>query len=389
MSRIKNINTKHTQVKKVAIFSDFFNSLGGTEYYNFLLAKSLIEKGIDVKVFIGERPKLKYWTELLDKNNIEYFYPKKFHDDLSSRKIEKNFIKKVIKVMKSWQPDVIHTHPAGKMVISWLENDKSQFKKIPIVATEWTTPAENTVHWYQPELKKYINKIDAFIATCVKSKKGIKNFNNYNGKIFLVPHLLNKPQSNYGFEKEKFLSVGCISRLSPEKGIDFLLGAWKKVQDKFPSASLHIYGHGIDEMHLKELVKALNIKDSVVFEGVFKPLYGIDEIAKKHLIFIQPSLFESIPTSILELMARKRIIIATNVGGVCEVINEKYNSGVLINSGSTQEIYESLINIFSSYEKSLTLSNNAYNVYKRKYNLSNIINSILKIYSTVCNKEKQ
>lgn len=43
-------------INKVAIFCDFFNSLGGTEYYNFMLARSLKQRGIDVKVFIGERP---------------------------------------------------------------------------------------------------------------------------------------------------------------------------------------------------------------------------------------------------------------------------------------------------------------------------------------------
>ena len=40
---------------KIALFCDFFNDLGGTEYYNVILATELKKRGCDVRVFIGEK----------------------------------------------------------------------------------------------------------------------------------------------------------------------------------------------------------------------------------------------------------------------------------------------------------------------------------------------
>ncbi len=54
------------RVQRVALFCDFFSSLGGTEYYNALLATTLRERGLDVRIYIGEKPQLPHWKQLLD-----------------------------------------------------------------------------------------------------------------------------------------------------------------------------------------------------------------------------------------------------------------------------------------------------------------------------------
>lgn len=370
-------------INKVAIFCDFFNSLGGTEYYNFMLARSLKQRGIDVKVFIGERPKYKFWLNLLDKNNIEYFYPKKFHKDLACRKIEKEFIKKVIKVLRSWQPNVIHSHPPGKMLVSFFEA-KNSIRNIPVIVTEWTTPSKNTAHWYPPELNRYINEISAFIATCEKSKQGIIDYHNFKGNIYLLPHLINAASKLPEASIDNIYSVGVVSRLSPEKGLDYLLGAWMQVVKSFPDATLHIYGHGDDEQHLRSLVKALGIYDKVIFEGIFMPITGIDEIAKKHSIFVQPSLFESIPTSIIELMARKKAIIATDVGGIPELINEEKQTGIIVNPASTEQLFKAIIKCFSNPNLITKFGESAYKEYLKEYDLNKTIDKLVHYYEIIC-----
>lgn len=371
-------------IKKVAIFCDFFNFLGGTEYYNFMLASSLKKRGIEVKVFIGERPKYKYWTNLLKENDIKFFYPRKRHKDLNSREIEKEFIKDVVEILKQWSPDIIHSNPPGKMLVSYFECCNLN---IPIVATEWTTPAENTSHWYPPELKKYVNMIDVFIATCEEVKKGILDYHKYKGEILMLPHLIYESHT-LEYNQENIWSVGVISRLSPEKGLDFLLGSWFKVQKIYPNAILHIYGHGNDEEHLKNLAKALGIEKNIVFEGIYKPVTGIDDISKKHMIFIQPSLFESIPTSIIELMARRKIIIATNVGGIGELINNNLHDGFLVEPASTNSLFDALNKIFSNPEKYSNFKENAYKIYKQRYDLNKTIDKLISCYECICKRRK-
>lgn len=114
-------------LRKVALFCDFLNSVGGTEYYNTTLAIELKKRGIDVRVFIGEKTKLTYWTNILSKYNIPYYEPTKQHSVLSSRQIETNFIRnRVISILDKWQPDVIHCSPAGKMLLAFLETKQKK-----------------------------------------------------------------------------------------------------------------------------------------------------------------------------------------------------------------------------------------------------------------------
>ncbi|MCQ2562663.1 MAG: glycosyltransferase family 4 protein, partial [Alphaproteobacteria bacterium] len=118
---------------KVALFCDFFNNLGGTEYYNMMLATELKKHGFDVRIFIGEKPRQTPYLDILKENSIEYIESKRFHDDYSDRSIEKEFIVSILDYFQYWTPDIIHASPAGKLIVAYLENKKHP--NIPIVAT--------------------------------------------------------------------------------------------------------------------------------------------------------------------------------------------------------------------------------------------------------------
>lgn len=370
------------KIKKVLLLCDFFSSLGGTEYYNFILIKSLLKKHIQIRVYIGERPKYDYWTRELKKLNVEFFYPQEFVEDKNDILPIDNYTKSIKGQIRTWKPDIIHANPPGKMLVSFFEN---QVCDCPVVATEWTMPCENTSHWYPTKLKDHINDIDIVIATCNKLVKGIRNFHHYSGRIDVIPHLISPPNdvANHNTCSHDIYSVGCISRLSPEKGLDFLLGAWEHIIKDYSTATLHIYGHGSEFSHLKDLTKALGIEKNVFFEGVYDPVQGIENIVNKHQIFIQPSLFESIPTSIIELMGRGKIIIATDVGGVAELIDNEKRTGILIQRASTEDIYKAIKKVFTDTNLQKIIQRNSIEVFKEKYDLQKTIERILIAYESL------
>ena len=55
--------TVNKKPKKVLLLCDFFSSLGGTEYYNYALAKGLKDNGIDVRIYVGEKPLNSTWRD--------------------------------------------------------------------------------------------------------------------------------------------------------------------------------------------------------------------------------------------------------------------------------------------------------------------------------------
>lgn len=371
------------KLTKVAFFCDFYSSLGGTESYNTVLIKELVNAGIEVRVYIGEKPRRSHWINELAKLGVPFKQPLTFHDDLSRREIEKEFIDSVVDEINLWKPDIIHTHPFKKMAITWLKTERAN-TSIPIVATEWTVPCKEASHWFEADTAEHINKTAAFIATCVTSRKGIRLHHKYNGPIRVIPHLLSTKPSKMKLpptSNTESFSVGCIARLSTEKGIAYLLGAWRKVAAKKPLATLHIYGHGDDENTLKELTRCLGVEDSVFFEGTFSP-GEVVSIAKKHDFFIQPSLFESIPTSIIELMLSGRTLIATRVGGIPELITNG-RTGLLVDPGSTDQIARAIVRLADDRDLLEQLSNAAYKFSKDTYTTKENFKSILRLYQDV------
>src|SRR5262245_5363853 len=97
--------------RRVALVCDFLSTLGGTEYYNAALATALSERGIDVRVFVGEKPRSQHWKRLLEGRGIGITEPPVFHRDLQIRTIEKRFVRGIVNSFADWRPDIIHAVP--------------------------------------------------------------------------------------------------------------------------------------------------------------------------------------------------------------------------------------------------------------------------------------
>ncbi|MGH7045540.1 MAG: glycosyltransferase family 4 protein [Stellaceae bacterium] len=367
---------------KVALFCDFLSALGGTEYYNVALATALRERGIDVRVFIGEKPRSSHWKDLLAARGIEVSEPPVFHEELRARTIETRFMRGVVKAFAGWQPDIVHASPPGKLLVSWFESrDRPD---VPLVTTEWTTPSKVTAHWYPPELPGVVQSVAAFIALCEAERAGIVGFHGYGGPIHSIPPLVLPLAPGQRWEADPHnRSIGCISRFSVEKGLDYLLAAWTRIVAAVPGASLHLYGHGPDEARLRTLVLCLGIADSVHFEGVYAPQSGIDEVASRHTLFVQPSLFEGLPIVLVELLARGRAVVATRVGGVPELLGGQPPAGLLVPPGSTEALAEAVLRLLADPAGVAAYSRAGTEIYATRFDPEAAIAATLDVYRSV------
>ncbi len=124
------------------------------------------------------------------------------------------------------------------------------------------------------------------------------------------------------------------------KGIDILIKAFYHYIKKYPNAKLKIAGAG-DTNRYKKLLQKLNISESIIFDGV---IYGknnksnwFDNID----IYIQPSLTEGLPRALIEAMGRGCIAIASNAGGIVELLDKDY----LFKAGDIKQLYFKLLDI--------------------------------------------
>jgi len=123
------------------------------------------------------------------------------------------------------------------------------------------------------------------------------------------------------------LTLGMISRLEYVKGHTYVLQALKKLKDEGVSdLKLSIFGSGSREQALRKEVVAYNLTDIVTFKGYATSV--VDALSEID-IFIQPSLSEGLGVTILEALAAHKLVIASAVGGIPELIKDK-ETGLLV-----------------------------------------------------------
>jgi glycosyltransferase involved in cell wall biosynthesis len=150
------------------------------------------------------------------------------------------------------------------------------------------------------------------------------------------PEYIKNSKKNTDKITNSFLFVG---RLSYNKGVDLLIKAFNKNNDK----KLFIIGSGPEKNKLEKLITNSNI----TFLGRVSEKDLIDWYNKVEC-FIFPSLGEGMPSVILEAMANRLPVIASDIGAVSTMVN--YNNGFLINPGSIKALEEA-IHAFSNKNK--------------------------------------
>lgn len=120
-----------------------------------------------------------------------------------------------------------------------------------------------------------------------------------------------------GLSSDVFV-FGTIGRLAPTKGLTYLIEAFSKVKQKMPSAHLVLFGDGACRAELEEQASKLSCSDSIHFLGHRD---NIEQLIKGMDVFILSSIAEGMPRAILEAMAAGIPCIATEAGGIPEIIN--------------------------------------------------------------------
>jgi len=130
-----------------------------------------------------------------------------------------------------------------------------------------------------------------------------------------------------------FITVG---RLNPVKNQQMLIRAMAELYKVMPSIYLTIVGGGELQNKLQELSVQLKLSDVINFTG---NINNVPEKLSYADIFVLTSHYEGLPMSILEAMAMGLPIIATNVGGVPDIVS---TNGILIEEGNIDELVDAM-----------------------------------------------
>ncbi len=124
---------------------------------------------------------------------------------------------------------------------------------------------------------------------------------------------------------------GVVARLEPPKGHRYLLAALPEVVKQYPQFQLLLIGDGALRAELEAQTRELGLQRHVTFLGA---RHDVSELLNAIDFFILPSVSEGLPNVLLEAMACQKPVMATDVGGIPEVVRHGEN-GYLVSPGET------------------------------------------------------
>lgn len=207
------------------------------------------------------------------------------------------------------------------LLIKTMGSDVNVLCEIPKIGPQITQAFQKSS--YVVSVSKALQ--EKVIASGISKEKSLVQHNGVNGEKFTIQDR-SIARKNLSLPLDK--SILCyIGRLGTEKGVDILIKSVNTIQSN--NLELHIIGWGDQEIALKAQVDALGIGNKVIFHGM-RPHHEIPQWLNACDVFCLPSRREGCPNVVLEALASGRPVVASNVGGVPELINE--SNGVLVES---------------------------------------------------------
>jgi glycosyltransferase involved in cell wall biosynthesis len=184
-------------------------------------------------------------------------------------------------------------------------------------------------------------------------------------------------RAELGIPSDAFV-VGCVGRVFPLKGHRYLLSAVAELSRTAPDVRLLVVGAGdLDE--IGRVAQELGICDRVVLAGfrrdVAACMHAIDVLA-------HPSLSDAFPQVVLEAMAAARPVVATNVGGIPELVIDT-KTGFLIPPATAPALVQAIRRLYESPDLRATLGIAGHRRAHDHFSIEKMVDSQIAVYEKV------
>lgn len=250
-----------------------------------------------------------------------------------------SFSRKAKKLIEELQPDILHVHgteggyftPAFKTNIPCIISIQGIISVItkldPTIGGYLQLPYERNAI----KKGKYFGCRTNFDFDYVKKK-------NKNAVIFDLPEAMNMVFYEHHWKPKEGLSLLFIGSVIKRKGIEDLIAAVHKLKYSFPEIKLRIIGSGPKKYikYIKKEIESKDLQSHITFLGTKSPWEVAAELEQCNF-FVLPSYIENSPNSLAEAMAVGVPSIATKVGGIPSMIEDKFD-GMLFEKNNVDEL---------------------------------------------------
>jgi glycosyltransferase involved in cell wall biosynthesis len=258
----------------------------------------------------------------------------------------------VVHALRSFAPDLVHAHSTKAGFATRLCAPILGFKKVVFTSHGWAF--NNAVSKCRRRLYEYGERYAARVTTkiiCVSEfhrNLALRRKVGRPDQLVLIPNAVDPGlfpgTKGDAIRKECELNgrvvISVVSRLSPPKDFTTLLKAAALMPD---ACKLLIVGDGELRTKTKDLIYSLGLESKVALMG---HRTDVADILSASDIFVLSSLSEGLPITVIEAMVSGLPVIATNVGGVPELVDHR--NGILVSPGSPEMLVGAITSLVAN-----------------------------------------
>lgn len=274
--------------------------------------------------------------------------------------------------------DVVHIHAEGPAAMSWLPKIRGKKVIVTVHGLDWARAkwggfATKYIKWGEKQAVKHADEI-------IVLSRGVKEYfeKTYGRKTVFIPNGVSRPEIReaaeikklWGLEKDNYVLF--LGRIVPEKGLRYLIEAWKGIRtDK----KLVIAGGSSDTEAFMNELKEMS-QENVVFTG-FQQGRVLEELYSNSYIYCLPSDLEGMPLSLLEAMSYGNCCVVSDIPECAEVVEDK---AVVFPKGNVDELRRVLQRLLDEPKTVEHYKSGVADFICQKYNWDDVVEKTLEIY---------
>lgn len=287
--------------------------------------------------------------------------------------------------------DIVHTHSSKAGILGRLAAVLAGVKVILHTVHGWS------FHDYQPRVFRFIfiwlerlsagftNRI--IVVSDYDKQKGLANRIGNKEKYALIRYGIDYAEFSIkdgGIREElgigaNDLVVGMIACFKPQKSPRDFIRLAHSVAKSLSGIKFLLVGDGALRRKIERLIRRLDLQKEVILSGwrrdIARILSAID-------IFVLTSLWEGLPVAVLEAMAAAKPIIATDTGGIGEVIKNG-DSGFLVKPGQINALSEKLIHLLNDEDYRQRMGKRTKEALGRNFAITDMIRQTEELYGSL------
>lgn len=378
-------------MQKIKVLHITQTTIGGTPEYIKLFFNHIDKEKYEIYLACPSYGPLK---EEIEKLGV-IVYPIEMKHDISIKDDLKAFwnLKKLIAEVK---PDLVHLHSSKAGVLGKLA---SYVNKVPVIynAHGWSFSMDIS------NFKKYIYiLIERFTSKFCDVIVNISNYEYMLAKQYKIApdnkmitihngidtnkfdsynmHLKEDILKELGIPNNAFI-IGMVARISAQKDPVKFVNIAQRICERIDNAYFVLVGDGEQRAKIENIISEYKLNDRIKITG------WVNDVNKYLSIFdiaILTSRWEGFGLVIAEYMAASKPVVASNIGGIPELIADKYN-GDLVNLDDIDGFVQSILILSKDEELRNRYIYNSKKILKEKFNINKLVSNHEELYIDILN----